>query len=53
MVALVSSTVTAGDRSIEFHFVEVVHMDQDLITERWAFTSDPTAVGEFFASLED
>lgn len=48
-LAMMKVTATRGDRTLNYRTVEILHMRDGKVTERWSFADDPQAIGEFFA----
>jgi ketosteroid isomerase-like protein len=48
-VSLVEATVRRGGTTFTFRTVEIYHMRDGKITERWAFSDDAEAIKRFFA----
>ncbi len=48
-VVLVNATATRGGRTFSYRTAEIYHVRDGKITERWAFSDDTAAIGEFFA----
>lgn len=51
VMAMVNATATAGDQTFEYRTVEIVHMDDGKVTERWAFSDDTQAINDFFSQM--
>lgn len=47
-VALINASARRGDRSFEYRVIEVYHLRDGLITERWAFSDDTDRIARFF-----
>lgn len=51
-VALVQATIRAGGQEVSYPVVEVLHIDDGMVTERWAMMDAvPDDVARFFAGL--
>jgi ketosteroid isomerase-like protein len=48
-IALVETTATRGGRSLTYRTAEIMHIRNDKVTARWAFSDDTGAINEFFA----
>lgn len=48
MVALIRVSASRGADSIDYRAVEIMHVADGKVTERWAMVDDPAAVGAFF-----
>lgn len=48
-VALVTTTGTRGDKTLEGRSVHVFHMDAGVLTEFWAFPENQSAFDDFWA----
>lgn len=52
VVSLVKAKFSHGDRGLEYPVVEVMHVEDGMVTERWAFMDcAPTEVTAFFDGL--
>jgi uncharacterized protein len=47
-VALINASARRGHRSFEYRVIEVYHLRDGLITERWAFSDDTDRIARFF-----
>jgi len=50
-VALVQATVRAGDQELSYRTAEILHVEDDKITERWAFSDNTEAISSFFSQF--
>ena len=48
VIALGTATATRGGRSLTYRTAEIYHVDNDQVTERWAFSDDTKAITDFF-----
>lgn len=52
-VALVQATIRAGEREVSYPVVEVLHVEDGMVSERWSMMDAvPGDVASFFAGLE-
>ena len=51
LIALVEATAKADDQEFTYRTVEIMHVQDGKITERWAFSDDTEAVNEFFGQF--
>lgn len=51
VIGLVEAHVKAGDHEITYRTAEIMHVEDGKVTERWAFSDDTGAIGEFFGKL--
>jgi ketosteroid isomerase-like protein len=47
-VALVDATATRGGKTLNYRTVEIYHIRDGKIAERWAFSDDTAAITKFF-----
>jgi len=47
-VALVQAHATRGDKTLDYDTVEIYHIRDGKVTERWAFSDDTARIVEFF-----
>jgi uncharacterized protein len=48
-VALIGARARRGDQSFDYRVIEVYHLRDGLITERWAFSDDTERIARFFS----
>lgn len=51
VVGLVEAHVKVGDQEFIYRTAEIVHVENGKVTERWAFSDDTKAIGDFFAQF--
>lgn len=51
VIALVTATVTAGDKTKTYRTAEIYHVADGKLSERWAFSDDTQGIIDFFDSL--
>ncbi len=47
-LAMINATATMGDETLDYRTVEILHMRDGRVTERWSFADDPQAILGFF-----
>lgn len=47
-LAMINASATRGDETLEYRTVEILHMRDGKVTERWSFADDPQAIMAFF-----
>ena len=52
VVGLVEAHVKAGDVEINYRTAEIMHVEDGMVTERWAFSDDTQAITDFFSQLD-
>jgi ketosteroid isomerase-like protein len=50
-VALVTTTVGMGDKSLTYRTAEIYHFRDGKISARWAFSDDTEAINKFFGGM--
>lgn len=48
-LVMINATATRGGQTLNYRTVEILHMRDGMVTERWSFADDPQAIGAFFA----
>jgi ketosteroid isomerase-like protein len=51
LVGLVEAHVKVGETEFTYKTAEILHIEDDKVTERWAFSDDTQAITEFFAQF--
>jgi ketosteroid isomerase-like protein len=52
VVGLVTAIVRIGDDAFTYRMAEIAHVEEEKVTERWAFSDDTQAIIDFFSRLE-
>ncbi len=47
-IALINATGTRGDQTLHYRTVEILHVRDGKVTDRWSFADNPQAVMDFF-----
>ena len=51
VVSLMETTVTMGDKSLNYRTAEIYHVADGKVTARWAFSDDTARINEFFGGM--
>ena len=51
VIGLVEAHVKVGDDELSYRTAEIMHVEDGLVTERWAFSDDTQAIIDFFSKL--
>lgn len=52
VIGLVEAHVKVGDDELSYRTAEIMHVEDGLVTERWAFSDDTQAIIDFFSKLD-
>jgi ketosteroid isomerase-like protein len=52
VIGLVEAHVKVGDDELSYRTAEIMHVEDGLVTERWAFSDDTQAIIDFFGKFD-